>query len=386
MKKLVFSACALTLTGSTVVANDSDWAQLDKDVQALSASLQDMESTGLSVGGRVRAAWDFSGDIEPNGAGNGDLGGFAIYNARLYASGTTAGDIGYHFEFDFAGNNSVNAQGIDFTTSGLLDAYLDIPIAQDISVRVGQFRAFVLNESQIDSGNLFFFDRSVHSTLFAGRRKGAAIGGSFDSFDWAFTLQNGGDGIADEYFWAVRGGFDLMGEGTGMVEGAYGAGEEMTSSIGISYFDDGAIDDANGWAFEGTLASNQFSLQAVVLGLGDAASASQLDVNDRNPFLNLLVAATGSPGAAVGIVADATPWAIGGTFMLTEPTSDYGAWEIGARFQDLDDANSTRILDVGANYYAQGHDMKYIIGWTNTSSDVDAFEVDIFRLGVNARL
>ncbi|MBL6755234.1 MAG: hypothetical protein ISQ11_02405, partial [Planctomycetes bacterium] len=43
MKKLVFSACALTLTCGTAVANNSDWDQLDNDVQALSANLQDME-------------------------------------------------------------------------------------------------------------------------------------------------------------------------------------------------------------------------------------------------------------------------------------------------------------------------------------------------------
>ena len=36
MKKLVFSACALTLTCGTAVANNSDWDQLDNDVQALS--------------------------------------------------------------------------------------------------------------------------------------------------------------------------------------------------------------------------------------------------------------------------------------------------------------------------------------------------------------
>ena len=63
MKKLVFSACALTLTGSTAVANDGDWTQLDKDVQALSASLQDIEGTGLVIGGRIRAAYENSGDV-----------------------------------------------------------------------------------------------------------------------------------------------------------------------------------------------------------------------------------------------------------------------------------------------------------------------------------
>ena len=137
MKKLVFSACALTLTCGTAVANNSDWDQLDNDVQALSANLQDMEGGGMTIGGRIRAAYASSGDIT---VGTNDLGGFQLYNARLFsAHGTTAAGVGYRLENDFA-------------TGNLLDAYIDVRPARPSTSALGQFRAYVLAESQIDSG------------------------------------------------------------------------------------------------------------------------------------------------------------------------------------------------------------------------------------------
>ncbi len=368
MKKLVFGAAALSLT-SLAVANDSDWQALDQDIQALSASVQGLEGTGINIGGRVRAFYNSSGDINAAGglqtAGSGipDLGGFTVNNARLYAYGTTTQDIGYRLEMDFAGQ-------------GLLDAYLDIPVGGEITARVGQFRAHVLRESLIDSGNLFFADRSIHATLFAGRSQGLAVMGNFDAFDWAVSIQNGGDGVGDDLFLAVRAELDILGEGTDLIEGAYGASEEMEASAAIAYFDDGATAaDSDGIAFEASMATSQFSAQAVVLSTGDAVSFANSDANETYAG-GLMV---------VPNIADATPFSIGGTFMLTEASSDYGAWELGARFQDLDDAASTRIIDIGANYYADGHNMKYIINWTSFDSDPGGLDGDLIRVGVQTR-
>lgn len=357
MKKLVFSAAALTLTG-TAVAND-DWAQLDSDIQALSASVQGLEDTGMQVGGRVRALYSNSGDVQ---VGGNDLGGFTLRNARLYAHGTTAGDIGYRVEVDFA-----NAGADEI---GLLDAYFDIPVGGEISARVGQFRAHVSRESLIDSGNLFFVERSAIGTHFAGRSQGVAVHGDFDAFEWAVTVQNGSDGAGDELFYALRAELDLIGEGTDLVEGAYGASDEMEASAGISYFSDEAVDDATGFLVEGSLAASQFSAQASVLSLDDGISLANIDQE---------------LGTTLPLQADSTPWSLQGTFMLSEASSDYGAWEIGARYQDLDDTFDSTILDIGANYYANGHDFKYIINYSMLESDSLADDVSIISLGVNGR-
>jgi hypothetical protein len=372
MKKLVFGAAALSLT-SLAVANESDWQALDQDIQALSASVQGLEGTGINLGGRVRTFYNNSGDIVGFDADGdplttndqADLGGFSVNNARLYAYGTTTQDIGYRLEVDFAGQ-----------AGALLDAYLDIPVGGEITARVGQFRAHVLRESLIDSGNLFFADRSVHASLFAGRGQGLAVMGNFDAFDWAVTLQNGSDSVGDDLFLAVRAELDILGEGTDLIEGAYGASEEMEASAAIAYYDDGATAvDSDGIAFEASLATSQFSAQAVFLSTGDAAPSSNFDTNEFY----------GAGAAVAANIADASPFAIGGTFMLTEASSDYGAWELGARFQDLDDPQSTRIIDIGANYYADGHNMKYIINWTSFDSDPGGADGDLIRVGVQTR-
>lgn len=366
MKKLVFGAAALSLTG-LAFANDNAWDALDQDIQALSASVQGLEGTGMNIGGRIRTFYNNSGDVQVAPSGN-DLGGFSVPNARLYAHGTTAQDIGYRIEVDFAG-------------VGLLDAYLDIPVGGEITARVGLFRPHVLRESLIDSGNLFFADRSAHASLFSGRTNGLAVMGNFDAFDWAVSIMNGGDGVGDDLFYSVRAGLDILGEGTDLIEGAYGASEEMEASAGIAYFSDEAVDDADGIAIEGSLATSQFSAQAIILNLGDAVSTANADMNESYGALG---AFGGVAGALTGF-ADNTPFALSGTFMLTEASSDYGSWEVGARFQDLDDTLSTRIIDIGANYYADGHNMKYIINWTSYDSDPGGLDGDLIRVGVNAR-
>jgi hypothetical protein len=354
MKKLVFSACALTLTCGTAVANNSDWDQLDNDVQALSANLQDMEGGGPSFGGRIRAIYNNNSDA--------DIGGFNIDNARMFMTGTTAAGVGYRLENDFG-------------TGNLLDAYIDVSAGDTIDIRMGQFRGYVLSESQIDSGNLFFVDRSVNAAMFAGRQQGLAVTGDMDAFNWAITIQDGSDDNADELFYALHAGMDFMGAGTSMVEGAYGAGDDMTASAGISYFDDGAVDDASGFAIEAGAQSSQFSISANFVSYGDGGAGSNFDTNEAH-VLGL--------GAGTGYLADSSVWSIMGTFALNE------SWELGLRYQDLDGAAGDDIIDFGANYYVDGHAMKYILNWTSVSQDSGpnpgdgAGDTDLIRIGFNA--
>ncbi len=370
MKKLIFSACALTLTCGTAVANNSDWDQLDNDVQALSANLQDMEGGGMTIGGRIRTFYASSSDQQvATTAGSNDLGGFQLYNARLFATGTTAAGVGYRFENDFA-------------TGNLLDAYIDVGFGDAIDARMGQFRGFVLAESQIDSGNLFFADRSVNAASFAGRQQGLAIRGDMEAFNWAITIQDGSDGTlgvpgavngdGDDLFYAVHAGMNFMGEGTSMIEGAYGAGDEMTASAGISYYDDGGATDGGGFAIEASAQSSQFSLSANMVSRDDSGVGSNFDTNESHIML------TRGEYTAAAVEGDNSPWSLMGTFALNE------SWELGIRYQDLDDTNSTDVMDIGANYYVDGHAMKYIFNWTSVGSDSAAGDTDLIRLGFNA--
>lgn len=383
MKKLVFSAAALTLTG-TAVANDSDWAQLDQDIQALSASVQGLESGGITFGGRIRAIYANASDIPVTA--NADLGGFSVRNARIYSEGAVTDSVSYRVEVDFAGGpdtvavvpdgsggfNAVNSPGGQV---GLLDAYLDIQVGAQITARVGQFRGHVLRESLIESGNLFFVERSVPAAAFSGRQAGVAVLGEFDQFHWGVTIQNGADGVGDDLFFALRGDINLLDSGTELMEGAYGVGDESEATIGASYFSDEAVTDADGFGVDGSFATRQFSVRAAIVSFGDGFSGSNRD--QEGGMFN-----QGTGGMSL---ADSTPFSIMGTFMLSEGTADYGAWELGARFQDLDNADNTTVIDIGANYYVNGHDLKYILNWTNVSSDTAAAEFDLIQVGVNAR-
>lgn len=391
---------ALTLTGSAV-AQDSDWSQLDQDIQALSANLQNAGG-GIDWGGRVRAFYENSGDVAPNGD-DADLGGFAVYNARLYAAGDITDNVGVRVEVDFGGNggmfsyvDSTDGDGSDpsmitettrtgslGTSARLLDAYVDSRFSDGtITVRAGQFRAHVMQSSLYDSGDLLFADRSVTSAMFAGRDSGIAVLGTFGEFQIAATVQNGSDGLGDELFYAVRAQFDIAGGGTGSVEGAYGATEDLQASVGAAFFSDEGSEDTDGVAVDGSVSTSRFSVGASILSLGDGPGGGVFapgtaDVNERMPL-------------GVALVGDSTPYSIAGSVMLTDPNAqdENGDWELAARYQDLDngDAN-TRVYDVGLNYYVngQGHDLKYILNWTSVESDDSGPDGDLIRLGVNAR-
>lgn len=397
MKKLVFSAAALTMTG-TAFANDSDWAQLDQDIQALSASLAQTEEEGMQISGRIRAAYENSGDIvgfDADGnpattADQNDLGGFAIYNARLDARGTVESGIGYHLQVDFA-NNSVTTVGTDsfFGGVGLLDAYLDIPVGDEIGVRVGQFRARVSREGMIDSGDLFFFDRSIVGAAFAGRSQGVAAHGNFDAFNWAVSVQNGADSVGDELFYAVRGDFDIFADGEGgqtvsNVEGAFGVDSDMAATVGAAFYDDGGLEDGAGFVVDGSIVTDQFSVSAGFIQVDDSGFGANFDQAERMPIGMVLTP------------ADTTVISVAGTFKLTDGASaedggnGYGRWDIGARFQTFEAGtpgaeDDVTIIDVGLNHFVDGHDMKYIIGFTQVDMGDLGEDVSLIRVGVNTR-
>lgn len=349
MKKLVISALAASMASATALASESEWASLDRDVQALSASLSGLEASAIKFSGYIRTAY-YSENNDPPAADTGD---FAILNARLKAEGTR-GDIGYVLQVGFE----------DAGTAGLLkDAYVNIPVGENLKVRAGQFKGIIARDSLVSASRLFFANRSEIGDLFSSRREGIALMGTFDTFDWAVTVQDGTDLGADDYLIALRGEIDFLGDGVDPVEGAYGAPEEIEGTAGVSYWDDGFLNDGNGFLFQGTLASNMYSVNVWVADLGRDLVTSN--------------------GAATYLMADTTPYGVMGTFMLTQPTAEQGGWELGARFQDADDLMNTNIIDLGVNYYGSGHDYKYFLQYRNIDSDDLAVDGDAFLLGLN---
>lgn len=363
MKQLVICAVAASMASASALASESEWATLDRDVQALSASLSGLEDSNTKFSGYIRAAYVSSGDVA---VGANDLGDFDILEARLKASGTRHG-IDYVFQI---GAESAGSASL------LKDAYLNIPIGANLKVRAGQFKGIICRDSLVSTSKLFFADRSQIGGLFSTRREGIALLGEFEGFDWAVTIQDGTDSAGDEYLLALRGEIDLLGDGIDMVEGAYGAGD-VEATAAVSYWDDGAVDNGDGLLFQATLTSKQYSLNAYVADISEGLVTSN---GSSSTF----------PGGvmATGLIGDSTPFGIMGTFMIAEPTASQGGWEVGLRFQDLDNGDAdTSIIDVGLNYYGAGHDYKYFLHWQSINSTVvgtsASADADIIRLGVN---
>jgi len=355
MKKLVISAVAASMASATALASESEWSGLDRDVQALSASVSGLESTGPDFGGYIRFAYLTSSDIEV--APGVDLGGFEVLEARLRATGKR-GDVEYVLQAGFQNAFSAN-EGVN-----LEDAYVNIPIGSNLHVRAGQFRALVARDALVRASRLFFADRSEIGNLFEARNQGLALLGAFDAFDWAVTIQDGTDGDGDDYLIALRGEFAFLGDGVDMIEGSYGAPDQVEGTLAASYWDDGAVDDASGILVQATVAAAMYSVNVWFADIGDALSTP----NALDP-------------TAILLSADSTPFGITGTFMVTPATADQGGWELGVRFQDMDDANDTNVIDFGVNYYAAGHDYKYFLHYKTI--DGDAGDADLIVLGLN---
>jgi len=348
MQKQIICAGALILMGATCFASDDQWASLDDEVQALSASLQG--DAGPQLSGRIKAQYRSSSDVMPGGPGT-DLGGFDVGDVRLKIKGKT-GPYSYTIQTDLADNGG---------SSKLLDAFADFPICDNADGRIGMFKGGVLRSGILSSGKLFFVDRTVNGSEWGTRREGALFHGDFDELGWWLTVQDGSDEDGDELFAALRVAYDFLGEGVsdGDVEGSYGGPEELAGTAFISAFDDGASDDGDGFTFETYLATGTYSFGLDVVDYGDSGYTSGL--------------------TAVPVVptqfGDTMPVSLSGTYMFSPDK-----YEGGIRLNDLDDAADTSKLDLAVNRYIDGHKLKWTLQYSTTDSDVVANEVDMITL------
>lgn len=345
MKKLVCSALALSATSLSAIASESDWSSLDQQIEALTTSLAVDNTGGPNFFGRIRTFYvtssDVVGGVDSDGK-DADLGGFVVTDARLGVKGTR-GDYEYKLQVDFADDPV------------LLDAYIDFPIGGQVKGRLGQFKAGLSRSALISSGNLVFVDRNAIGRLFGDRTEGGQLMGEFDALDWNITIQNGGDGVGDNYLVVGKIGFDVLGQGKDMVEGAYGGTEEPSATVAIAFYDDGATKDGNGTLLEFHGGTNVYSFGADILDIGDALYTGNGSATDFS---------------GIALEANTTPFSVYGTYMLQPET-----WEVALRYQDFDNDASEDKVDIAVNNYIDGHNLKWTLQYSTTSSDVTDNEV-----------
>lgn len=320
MKTIIFCATALTMTGATLAAG-SDWTALDREVEALSSSLAP-QGGGVAIGGYIDLLYTNNSDA--------DLSRFGGNNLRI---GFSAENSGYGVTVDY-----------QLATATVIDAYVTTAVG-GMNGTAGLFKAPTGTSGGRSERNQFFQDRSAIGSNFAGRGNGIMLGGGSGNLNWAAAIQNGGTPNGDDYQITLHGDFTVMGSGSS-VEGCYGAGDGMGLVIGASLTDDDAAADSS-TVIDVNLTSGTFSFSAEFADMGGSTTG-----------------AGGTAGATSTATGD-SPMAIAGTFAVGTD------WEIGIRYQDLDTAGGDTDLDLAANYYVSGHDVKYTIGYSMTDDDAD---------------
>jgi len=359
MKTLIYSAAALSLT-SFALANDSDWSAYDLEAEALASSLQD-DNGGVGITGFIDTYFNHSGDPIPTPGGApaaappADTQGFTVPNARVRMTGSNAG-YGYDIEYDFVG-------------ARLLDANVSFMIG-DINATMGAFRAPLSASGLRDTEDVFFVNRSIVGNATSARQAGVMLNGSFDEkINWAVAVQNGVDGTADEHQISARGTFDFMGAGHGAeaTEGSYGGNDDMNGTVGLSFGDDGGVMGAG-------LGGGFFGIDATV-------STGQYWVSLEIADFDAGYAGTGSEAAGANAItgaADQSPMVLAGGWMLTPDE-----WELGLRYTDWDNgAADTTSIDIAANHYNSGHDVKWTIQLSQLDSNPGGLDGSAISAGV----
>jgi hypothetical protein len=203
MKKLVYSALALTLVSVPGIASENEWSSLDQEIESLSSSLSAQNTTGPKINGWVIASWRASGDEElgfdldndPT-TDNEDRQGFFIESARVEISGDVGSDYSYKLSFELGSNalsdpNSSADGGTSANTAVTVrDAYASARIAENVNIRMGRFKQPFLRSGLISDNRLLFLDRTFLGDVFAARDLGVMVFGNFDTIDWYIAAQN----------------------------------------------------------------------------------------------------------------------------------------------------------------------------------------------------
>jgi len=308
MKKLTCSAIALTMTCAAGFASDSEWSALDQEVGALASTLS--LDGGASISGLLQTGYM---SADPN------IGGFATPSARLAVDGSH-GDYGYHVDYEFAGGGA------------LRDAYATWGMTDSVSAQMGQFRASICNDADLDEGSMKHFAHSAVGGAFTNFTNGLGLSGAMSDIAWSLSIMNGEDGVGDELATALRVSMDLMDGGEG--------GMDVSASVAI-VDDSGVTPDAGATVIEVNAGNGTWGI-----GIETADSGA---------------GGSGTLGAALG--ADTSCMVISLSYNVAED------WEIALRSTDMDDAAGNTNTEITANNYLDGHGLKWQIGVSQPDND-----------------
>jgi hypothetical protein len=360
MKKLVYSALALSLTGMPALATDNGWLGLDKEIENLTSSLEAANPNAPTLSGWILTSYrhssdisvpfdlDFDGDGDPttNPSGDNDQSGFQFDSVRLQVEGDAGNNYSYKISFDFESGEAE-----------LKDAFVKWQIHENINGKIGRFKEAMLQSALVGENRLLFLERTFLGDILGRRELGIAVLGSFDVVNWQVQAQDGADGQGDEHKFVARLSANVIGKaGQSKNEGAYGAGDETNVNVGIAYQDDTTVDDGGILTLDASLTTGPISVAAELADFGEGEGGTYL-FDGRN-------------------TAETTPWDITVSYLITPE------WEVAGRYEDLDDEDDTTSYVIGVNRYVRGHDIKWGAQWRSIMSDPQ----DVDQLGIGLGL
>ncbi|MFT7542518.1 MAG: hypothetical protein ACI9K5_003498, partial [Gammaproteobacteria bacterium] len=290
--------------------------------------------------------------------------------------------------------------GIDFRSGGadLQDAFAMYRVNPDVSVRMGRYKPHVLRSNFTDPDKLFFPYRTALGAAFDFYEEGVGVYGEMEALSWSFDVFNSPgdipfldpDNDADDSGFAGNGNragnqYVLralwnVGRLPGLYEttpeDAFGAGSEPALTIGATVVEndeDGSDNSAIGLDVQGSVGR-----------IGFGAEAMRLDDDARFATQGSSWNSLGAPLLLGDMGDSSTPWSIQANIM---PSDRFG---LGARIEDLDNANDETIFTLAANMYDAGHAGKLTAAISFISTDansgdgataIDFDDTTVFTLG-----
>jgi hypothetical protein len=339
-----FISTALTITALAAGSNaaptgDSEWLELDREINGLSSKMTTQGSTRIDA--LFRGAYVYSTDDIWQVMGE-DISGFELLDIDLGFAGEV-GNFAWRFSFDLDSGSSV-----------LEDAYLSWGCGDYFDAMAGNFKPHVARSASLCPGGLLFIDRSAIGTSLDFWDAGLGISGAYDAFSWFFSLMNGGNGSVSDHLWIFRGEY-VLGQGAGDYEGAFEGGDEFNATVGASFWNSDVIQgDATGYLVDFWGQQGPLGFGAEVMNLDDDLSAGFATDYLSHPM-----------GAASFIESDSTPWNLTGSYLLNDE------FEVAARYQSLDNTDDATLITLGVNWYRSGHQAKWQFNVTQYDDDND---------------
>jgi len=384
MRKLVYSAVALTLVSVPGFASDNEWSSLDQEIANLSTSLSAQNAPGPKLGGYIKTSYRYSGSndslVWSSATNDQDESGFKLDKVRIEISGDANQDYSYKVSFDLGDTGSTAGAG-DFAR--IKDAYVQWKIADSFRATLGLFTKPVLSESLISDKNLLFYQRTALGEFFRPRDTGLMLGGNFDTIEWSVSAQNGvndtGPQKQNEFNYSARLAANLMGAGAGKrIEGAYGAAQDTNLTAGIAWADNKALQDQDLFAGDLAMTSGPFSIAAEVVSFGKGDPTEGFPAKDGSDLH------WGSANSAVSIdPSDKVSWDATVSYLFTPEYEAAIRYEAGnAKQGAAPDDPSVEAWSACVNKYVQGHDIKWTLMVLHTMSDDSTNEITEWTLGL----